>query len=123
MAEQGSTLRGRQILIVEDEYMIAADLARSLKDLGVSVLGPARSVADALAIIQKEEVVDAAVLDVDLGVEKVFAVADALRQRGVPFVFATGYDHWLMPCTYEDVPRFEKPVDTGALARTLSSWP
>src|SRR5215218_5300113 len=122
MAEQArSRLSGRHILIVEDEYMIAADLAQSLEDLGVSVLGPSRSVADALGIIHSAPLLDAAVLDVDLGIEKVFPVADTLRQKGVPFVFATGYDDWLMPSMYEAVPRFEKPVDTCALARALSS--
>jgi len=115
-----SALSGRHILVVEDEYMIATDLAQSLEDLGVSVLGPAASVSDALALVAREGPVDAAVLDINLGVEKVFPVADALHEQGVPFVFATGYDHWIIPTAYADVPRFEKPVDTRALARVLS---
>jgi len=113
-------LGGRHILVVEDDYMIAADLARSLEDLGVNVVGPVGSVADALALLVDKLALDAAVLDVDLGGERVFPVADALQKLDVPFVFATGYDHWIIPTTYTDIPRLEKPVDRGALERVLS---
>jgi CheY-like chemotaxis protein len=121
MIERGaSTLSGRRILVVEDDYMIAADLALSLQGLGVSVIGPAGSVDDALALAASGPAPDAAVLDVNLGVEKVFPVADALRAQGVPFVFATGYDDWLIPDAYRGTPRFDKPVDVRALAGVLS---
>jgi CheY-like chemotaxis protein len=115
-----SALSGRCILIVEDEYLIAVDLARSLEDLGVVVLGPAGSVADALALAASEPLLDAAVLDVNLGSEQVFPVADALLARGIPFIFATGYDDWIVPDDYADAPRLQKPIDTRALARILS---
>jgi CheY-like chemotaxis protein len=98
MVEQAmSAVSGRRILIVEDEYIIAADLAQLLEGLGVTVIGPVGSVADALALLAGEPAIDAAVLDVTLGTEKIFPVADALRARGVPFVFATGYDAWIIP--------------------------
>jgi CheY-like chemotaxis protein len=109
----------RTILVVEDEYMIATDLARSLEDLGMTVLGPAASVADALLLLDDEPAPDAAILDVNLGREKVFALADTLQKRGVPFVFATGYDHWAIPSTYAHIRRFEKPVDIRALTDAL----
>jgi CheY-like chemotaxis protein len=115
-----STLSGRRILVVEDEYMIASDLAQSLTDLGVAVVGPAGSVADAVALVAGDPALDAAVLDVNLGTEKVFPVADALQARGVPFVFATGYDDRVLPPRYVDTPRFLKPVDTRVLAQVLS---
>lgn len=121
MIERGArTLSGRRILVVEDDYMIAADLELSLQNLGVSVIGPAGSVEDALALAASGPAPDAAVLDVNLGAEKVFAVADALRAQGVPFVFATGYDDWLIPDVYRGTPRFDKPVDVHALAGVLS---
>jgi CheY-like chemotaxis protein len=120
MAEGGENeLIGRRILVVEDEYIIAADLAQSLEDLGASVLGPAGTVADALALVAGEPALDAAVLDINLGSEKVFPVADALQARGVPFVFASGYDVWMVPSEFADAPRFGKPVETRALARAL----
>ncbi|WOH60231.1 hypothetical protein [Bradyrhizobium sp. BWC-3-1] len=106
-----SVLQGRHVLVVEDEYMIAVDLARALEDLGATVIGPAASLADALALVAGESALDFAILAVNLGVEKVFQVADDLRARGVPFIFATGYDQWLIPSAYADAPRFDKPVD------------
>jgi CheY-like chemotaxis protein len=117
MTEGGvSKLSGLHILVVEDDYMIATDLALSLQSLGVLVIGPAGSVEDALALAGSEPAPDAAVLDINLGAEKVFPVADALRAQGVPFVFTTGYDEWLIPEVYKGTPRFEKPVDAHALA-------
>lgn len=112
-------LRGRRALIVEDEYLIAFDLARTLEDLGVGVVGPARSVADALALIATEAKIDAAVLDINLGGEKAYPIADALLTRRVPFVFVTGYDSWIIPAAYAGAPRCEKPVDVRVLARLL----
>ena len=75
---------GLRILVVEDEYVIAADMARSLEDLGMTVAGPVASVADALGTIEREPAPDAAILDISLGGEKVFTLADTLLERGVP---------------------------------------
>lgn len=113
-------LKGRRILVVEDEYIIAADLTQSLEDFGVSVIGPAGSVRDALALVSGNPAIDAAVLDINLSAEKIYPVAAALRERRVPFVFATGYDRWVIPDEYADIPRLEKPVDIGVLARALA---
>jgi len=121
MAEgETSALSGRRVLVVEDDYLIADDLARSLEQLGATILGPTGSVKGALALLARGEAIDAAVLDINLGAEKVFPVADALIKEGVPFVFATGYDHWIVPDTFSRVRRFEKPIDIRALARALS---
>lgn len=112
-------VRGRRILVVEDEYVMAKDLQHELEDAGAEVLGPVPSVADALALLATDVRPDAAVLDVNLGGELVFPVAEALRERGVPFLFATGYDRWALPATYAEVPRCEKPFDVGRCLRTL----
>jgi DNA-binding LytR/AlgR family response regulator len=114
-------LRGRRLLVVEDDYLIAADVAASLGDFGAIVIGPAGSIEDALRLIGAHDRIDAAVLDVNLRGERVYAVADALRARGVPFVFATGYDAGMLPERYEGVPRCGKPVNVGRLAELLSS--
>jgi CheY-like chemotaxis protein len=112
-------LHGRRVLIVEDEYLLAMDLQDQLEELGARVLGPAPSVATALRLLDSEAEVEAATLDVTLGGEKCFAVADALRARGVPFVFVTGYDGWTLPEEYRDFPRCSKPVQIEQLARAL----
>src|SRR5438270_8852311 len=86
-------LKGRRVLVVEDEYLIAADIAASLEALGAEVAGPAASVAEALTFLERDgDRLDGAVLDVNLGKERVYPLADVLRSRGIPFVFTTGYD-------------------------------
>jgi CheY-like chemotaxis protein len=119
MADHAGALRGRRILIVEDEFIVAYDLAQSFEQVGAEVVGPVGSVASALALLATETTLHIAVLDINLGSEKVYPVADAMRERGVPFVFATGYDQAAIPGTYHDVPRFEKPLDIQGLARVL----
>ena len=111
-------LRGRNILLVEDEYYIAYAMQCGLEDAGARVVGPAAFVGDALALLDRE-LVDGAVLDVSLDDEKVFPVAEALTTRGIPFVFATGYDTSDLPPAWRHVPRCEKPVDPATVARAL----
>jgi CheY-like chemotaxis protein len=109
----------RSILVVEDEYLLADDLRRDLEAAGAHVLGPVASVPEALAILSGAERVDAAVLDVNLAGETVFPLAETLRRRGVPFVFATGYEPWALPPDFARVPRCDKPLDVGQLLRAL----
>ena len=106
--------RGRRILVVEDDFLIAQDLQRALEALGAVVLGPVPRVADALAMLEGEAVQpDAATLDVNLDGEMVYPLADDLRARGVPFLFVTGYDAGSIPRDYAEVPVCEKPGDVG----------
>jgi len=113
---------GCRVLVVEDEYFIADDIAHALSTLGAEVVGPVPTRADALACLgdsSGEGRIDAAVLDINLRGETCFPVADALATRGVPFVFATGYDQEMVPGAYGHVPRWEKPFDPEALVRAL----
>ena len=115
------TLANRRVLVVEDEYFIADDMARALKKLGAEVVGPVPTKDKALALVSSDQRIDAAVLDINLKGETVFPVADALRQQGVPFVFATGYDQGNVPPDYHAVPRWEKPFDPQELVKALPS--
>jgi CheY-like chemotaxis protein len=115
-------LKGRRVLVVEDEYLIAIDLASALEDAGAEVVGPTGTVAGALELLEKHGGhLDGAVLDVNVGDERVYPVADALAARGVPFVLATGYDETSVPVAYASAPRIEKPVDKSRLMRLLLS--
>jgi CheY-like chemotaxis protein len=114
-------LQGRRLLIVEDDFLIAWDLASSLEDHGISVVGPTGSVEEALDLVESQgERLDAAVLDINLRDQRVYPVANALAARGVPFVFTTGYDAVAIPEPYSSALRCEKPVDKIQLLRWLS---
>jgi CheY-like chemotaxis protein len=86
----GTPLVDKRILVVEDEALIAIMLAEMLGDLGARVIGPACTVAAGLSLAEAE-VLDAAVLDINVGGERVDVIAELLVKRGVPIVFATGY--------------------------------
>ena len=106
----GASLRGSRVLVVEDDYLLAQDLREQLQSWGAEVMGPVACVADALALLEAGPVPVVAILDIGLEDEWVYSVADALRTRGIPFVFATGYGAWVIPKGYADVPRAEKPL-------------
>lgn len=111
-------LTGCRVLVVEDEFFIAADVTDALAALGATVIGPFPRCDEAMAALVREAP-GFAVLDVNLQGTMVHALADALVARGVPFVFATGYDAAAMPARFRDVPRWEKPFDPTALAAAL----
>ena len=111
-------LRGKIILIVEDEYMLAVHVADVLRAQGATIVGPVGSVREAMALVEGSEL-DAAVLDVNLRNERVYPVADALLVRGVPIVFATGYEELLIQRPYVGIPRCSKPYDQASLVEML----
>jgi DNA-binding response OmpR family regulator len=82
--------REKRVFIVEDEALVADMLEQMLLDNGLSVVGPAGTVAGALTMAETEAI-DVAILDVNLRGERVDPVAKRLRARGIPIVFATGY--------------------------------
>ena len=106
-----SSIKGRRVLVVEDEYMLAEDLREELERQGALVMGPVASVADALELLRSGPAPYVAILDINLGGEMAYPVADALRARDIPFIFATGYEAQAIPKAYKDVPRAEKPVE------------
>jgi DNA-binding response OmpR family regulator len=111
--------RGMRLLIVEDEYFLAQDLAYHFQNLGAKVLGPVGTVLDALTLLKSADI-EAAVLDINLRGERVYPVADELLKRNVPFVFASGYGGELEPSVYAGIPRCIKPVDFDVLTKKLA---
>jgi DNA-binding response OmpR family regulator len=116
-----SLLRDRRILAVEDEYYLAMSLEGDLTAAGVHVLGPVPSIEQALSLIASEPDIDAAVLDLNLGGEMSFPVADALAARAIPFVITTGYVDGDLDKRYPHITRCEKPVDTKQLLAALEA--
>lgn len=113
-------LAGRRVLVVEDEPLIAMTLMDDLADLGCSALGPAHSIAQALKLIANEPF-DAALLDGNLSGDRVDEIANALAQKGKPFVFVTGYGREALPAAFNHVRVVEKPFTREQIANALTS--
>ena len=112
-------LRGRRILIVEDEGLILLTILDIVQDLGCEVAGTAMRAAAAIDLIGRKAI-DAALLDVNLGAgESSGPVAAALAARGIPFAFVTGYAADGVPEAYRDRPVLSKPVDERLLEAAL----
>jgi CheY-like chemotaxis protein len=100
-----------RVLVVEDEPMIAMLVEDWLAELACEPVGPAGTAAEALALIEGGGALDGAILDVSLDGHDSFAVADALRARDVPFVFATGHGVGRIAERFGDAPTLTKPYD------------
>ena len=112
-------LDGCRVLVVEDDYLIAQLFDEMLKSAGCVVLGPVPRLAEALDVAARERC-DVAVLDINLGGERVYPVAEILSGRNVPFIFVTGYAADAMPLEYAEQPRIAKPFRAAKLIGTLS---
>jgi DNA-binding response OmpR family regulator len=108
------------ILIVEDEWLIAEQLASALRSSGCRVIGPVPSVDRARALIERERP-SVALLDVNVRDGKCFPIADALRKSRTPFGFLTGFNEPDLPEDYRTVPRLTKPIDTSKLGAFVDS--
>lgn len=102
-------LNGHQILIVEDEIVVAMDLVSIIRDAGAEVVGPAMSVREALRLIESHHIT-AAVVDVKLGKEDSLPVARRLDAARIPFVFHTGNGDTLSPNPWPQAPIIKKPA-------------
>ena len=120
MVDAGERSQPR-ILLVEDEALIALDMQDILEEAGYAVVGPADRVGSALALAESE-MLDAALLDVNLDGEKVWPVAEALRKRDIPFVLLTGSPSGQeqSPGTVR-APQLSKPVQQPALLEAISA--
>lgn len=104
----------RQVLVVEDEMLIVMAIEASLSKIGAKIVGPAARL-DAALQLAREAPLDAAVLDLNIRGGKSYPVADILAERGIPFVFCTGYGDWAFEERYRDRPRLTKPYTIGDL--------
>lgn len=110
-----------RVLVVEDEYFIADDIARSAGAHGCEVLGPLSELDAALRLVASGAGIDVAVLDIDLRGRQVFELADLLAASDVPFVFATGYGPNAIPQRFRSIPRWDKPFDHDQLVTTIAA--
>ncbi len=113
-------LAGRRVLVVEDEMMLLWIIQDMMADLGCDNVNAARTVDQAIALIDSESF-DVAMLDLNLNGIKSYPVADALTARAIPFIFATGYNTRAVLEGYRDRPVLKKPFKFEVLESTLSS--
>jgi len=109
-----------RILLIEDEHLVAAALARALRGLGADIVAMAATVDQALALLETTPI-DGALLDINLRGVPAYAVADALIARGIPLVFTTGYGSPVIPEVYRRVPVLLKPFDPDEILVALFS--
>ena len=110
--------RRLRILIVEDEMLVAMNIEDMLLDLGHEVAGLASRLEPALSLAQEANF-DGAMLDVNLAGEPSFPVAQILRERGIPFLFATGYGIKGIVEEYRAAPVLQKPFRAADLGQAL----
>ena len=119
-AQSSPTAIGNRMLIAEDEALVAIMMEDMAVEFGWSVVGPFAKTAEALAAAEGDDI-HAAVLDVNLGGESVYPVADALVARGVPFVFTTGYGAESIDGRFARTPILQKPIDRQLLEQVFSA--
>jgi DNA-binding response OmpR family regulator len=112
-------LSGFRIVIVEDDYYQAQDWKQIMENAGAAVILVSAEVPD-LAELQTEGIIDAALLDINLGQGQSFDFARQLRENAIPFVFLTGYDARTLPEDLADIPCISKPANCARVLTTLA---
>jgi DNA-binding response OmpR family regulator len=120
MVTRKQGLAGSKILVVEDQFLIADCIATSMKAAGATVIGPAGTARDALALIEHDRP-DAAVVDVVLADGTADQLVRRLRQLSVPFIVATGYASSSLAIDYASAPYLEKPYELATLVLKVIS--
>jgi CheY-like chemotaxis protein len=109
----------RRALVVEDEVLVGMLLEEMLRELGYELAALSTHIDEALTLARTAQF-DVAVLDINLNGRQSFPVADAIRARGLPFLFATGYGSRIIGTTYKDVPILQKPFSLEELRAALA---
>jgi CheY-like chemotaxis protein len=120
MMNEGKAAAGKRVLVVEDEIMIRMLLEGMLADLGHSVTAETGDISQAVDLARQGDF-DLAVLDVNLNGNPVTPVVEILAQRGVPFIFASGYGQRGLPEAYRAAPMLQKPFQVDALEQAIEA--
>ena len=112
-------LEGCTVLIIEDEALISLEMESMLRGAGCRVVGPFASMTKASEAIE-HQLLDAALLDINLGHEMTFPLADLLCARGVPFIWVTGHSRDILPARHRDRPIVSKPYGVDTLLEAVS---
>jgi CO dehydrogenase/acetyl-CoA synthase alpha subunit len=118
LIQELNLLRGKQILIIEDEHLVETDMLLALEQHGAKIVGPIRSIATALDCVDEKNL-DAVILDIDIDGEAVYPLTEMLCEREITFIFATGCSASAIPEKYPGFVLCEKPTELAAIAVAL----
>lgn len=121
MTTSVSVLAGKRVLVIEDEYLIADDVAAELRLAGAEVIGPAGSMPHGIRLMAQAAPVDMAVLDINLRETLAYPLLDQLIEAGVRVVITSGYDEDMIPERYRHLPRCDKPTSAVNVVRVLDA--
>lgn len=116
---EAASIKGARVLIVEDEYFIAYDLARALEQAGGTLVGPVSMIEQAEDIIRRNRV-DAAIFDLNLRGETASGLIERLAETKLPCLIVSGYGDDALPDTLSNIPRLEKPVSPALVIQKLA---
>jgi len=111
-----------RILIVEDEYLVAAEISDILAAEGHTVVGLAASAEEVIGILSNGSICDLAILDANLAGSSVSPVATALERRSIPFIVVSGYSQWELLLPLRKAPFVPKPVRRETLLAAVASF-
>jgi DNA-binding response OmpR family regulator len=118
MADEGIELAGLRLLVVEDDYLVAADMCSSLRRRGAVIMGPVANVRRSRELIRQQRP-DVALLDINLNGQLAFDLAQELENEGIRTIFTTGYDAAFLPESLRGSPCLQKPVNLNALVHLI----
>ncbi|MGY8661640.1 response regulator [Bradyrhizobium sp. UFLA05-109] len=119
MADSAELLRGCRVLVLEDEYLLADDLERMLREHGAEVVGPIAAVREAFDAVMRDGF-DMAIMNVTLQGQNAFDLADELTRQRVPFMFVTGFAAKAIPDRFRSVKLREKPCVARDIANDVA---
>ena len=118
-SRRGPAIQYRRVLVIEDDVVIAHQLARAFVEVGAEVVGPVGSLGRAIEAAETAQF-DCALVDIRLRGVDAYPVVDILKRRSLPFAFITGCDRHNIPAGYRHIPLIRKPVDPSEIARALA---
>jgi DNA-binding response OmpR family regulator len=118
IADEGTELAGLRLLVVEDDYLVAADMCSSLRRRGAAIMGPVANVRRSRDLVRQQRP-DVALLDINLNGHLAFDLAHEFENEGIRTIFTTGYDAAFLPELLRDSPCLQKPINLNALVHLI----
>jgi DNA-binding response OmpR family regulator len=118
IGDKGTELAGLRLLVVEDDYLVAADMCSSLRRRGAAIMGPVANARLGRELVRQQRP-DVALLDVNLNGHLAFDLAHELESEGIRTIFTTGYDAAFLPEPLRGSPCLQKPINLSALVQLI----